>query len=72
MSLHLCQLSVAVSQFLNTALPVTRIENMLHFTALYWAAFNTICALLSSHMTNKDDDDDDDDLNEKCIAEVFL
>ena len=27
--------------------------------ALYWAAFSAFCALLSSHMTNKDDDDDD-------------
>jgi len=30
------------------------------FIALYRAAFSAFCALLSSHMTNKDDDDDDD------------
>ena len=35
------------------------------FIALYRAAFNAFCALLSSHMTNNDDDDDDDD-DVKC------
>jgi len=38
------------------------VADNLWFTVLYWAAFSAFCALLSSHMTNKDDDDDDDDL----------
>ena len=36
------------------------VADNLWFIALYWAAFSASCALLSSHMTNKDDDDDDD------------
>jgi len=34
------------------------VADNLWFIALYWAAFSAFCALLSSHMTNKDDDDD--------------
>jgi len=38
------------------------VADNLWFIALYWAAFSAFCALLSSHMTNKDDDDNDDEV----------